>query len=142
MLTIRKLMHDATLTQEELAELAEISPACISQYVNGKVMPQKKNLMKLANALDWNRDPKLLFADANDYHEGYGQEEIAPVEKVFEPVFEEKQGKPTGSEIKGLISAVKAAESDFDAAKSAFLAAQEALNEAEKALNDALEALD
>lgn len=134
MLTIRKLMHDATLTQAELAELADISPASIGKYVSGQTKPHRENLMKLANALDWKRDPNLLFAEANDYGEGYEQEETTNDTDVVAVKAETPAKKPTGSEIKALVAAVREAERAYHNAERDLWAAEDALNNALEAL--------
>jgi transcriptional regulator with XRE-family HTH domain len=142
MLTIRKLMHDAGLTQQELAELADVLPSSICGYVNGKVKPQDKNLKKLADALDWKRDPNLLFAEANDYGEGYGQERRVVTEEEPEPEPELVSNRPTGNEIRQLIAEFRHSETMLESAQNALDKAQDAYRLAKSNLNDALDALD
>jgi transcriptional regulator with XRE-family HTH domain len=146
MLTIRKLMHDAGLTQQELAELADVLPSSICGYVNGKVKPQDKNLKKLADALDWKRDPNLLFAEANDYGEGYGQERRVVTEEEPEPEPEPESelvaDRPTGNEIRQLIAEFRHSETMLESAQNALDKAQDAYRLAKSNLNDALDALD
>jgi transcriptional regulator with XRE-family HTH domain len=142
MLTIRKLMHDAGLTQQELAELADVSPSSLCGYVNGKVKPQDENLKKLADALDWKRDPNLLFAEANDYGEGYGQERRVVTEEEFEPEPEMVADRPNGNEIRQLIAEFRHSETMLESAQNALDKAQDAYRLAKSNLNDALDALD
>jgi len=48
---IRKLRRERKLTQEKLAELAEIDPKSVIQIENGKRNPTLKTIDKIAKAL-------------------------------------------------------------------------------------------
>ncbi len=54
---IKKLRHEADMTQEYLAELLSISPQAVSRWENGAAMPDISFLPPLAN----------LFCVTTDY---------------------------------------------------------------------------
>ena len=48
---IRYFMHDANMTQSDLARATGIDKGTISKYINGSVMPSLKNIVNIAFAL-------------------------------------------------------------------------------------------
>ena len=58
MTNLKQLREERLLTQEELAELAGITPLTISRWENGKRKPRFKSIRKIAKALKV--DPKEI----------------------------------------------------------------------------------
>ena len=48
---LKRLMHSARITQTMLSEYTGISQVSISKYLNGKTLPDCRNLTRIANAL-------------------------------------------------------------------------------------------
>jgi transcriptional regulator with XRE-family HTH domain len=57
---LRELRRARALTQEELAEKADVSPSTIVDIERGKHEPQIRTLRKLARALDTTPDKLVL----------------------------------------------------------------------------------
>ena len=51
-INIKKYREKAGLTQEQLSEMAGISPDYLSEIERGKKIPSLKRFIKIANALD------------------------------------------------------------------------------------------
>lgn len=49
---IKNLRKVKGLTQEELAELCDVSPSCISRWETGSLFPRRENLILLSKVLD------------------------------------------------------------------------------------------
>lgn len=53
---LKKVIKEKGITQTKLCDLTGISKSCISQYVNGYIVPTKERQMKIARALELPED--------------------------------------------------------------------------------------
>ncbi len=63
---LRRIRGDRHLTQEALAELADVSRVMIARYETGRVMPTVEILIRLADALDVSTDYLLGRSDCQE----------------------------------------------------------------------------
>ena len=53
------------LSMSALARRAEMHVSSISQIESGRLIPYEKQVIKIANALNWEDDPKQLFVEVS-----------------------------------------------------------------------------
>lgn len=61
---IKNLRKVKGLTQEELAELCNVSPSCISRWETGNLFPRRENLILLSKVLDVSPEEILNISNA------------------------------------------------------------------------------
>lgn len=116
MQVLRRLYINSNINQTELAELSGVSPSLISRALSGDKTVTYSSLCKIANGLDFKGAPELLMRDESD----------------LPKPSKEAGDKPTGSEIRALLEALKDAEDDL---KNAQMAVNDLRSRLDKALD-------
>ena len=62
-ITLKKLLQEKNMKQNELARLTKINKSSISEYLSGNYQPKYKNILKIAEVL--NVSPNIFFEDTS-----------------------------------------------------------------------------
>ena len=60
-ITLKKLLQEKNMKQNELARLTKINKSSISEYLSGNYQPKYKNILKIAEVL--NVSPNIFLED-------------------------------------------------------------------------------
>ena len=62
-ITLKKLLQEKNMKQNELARLTKINKSSISEYLSGNYQPKYKNILKIAEVL--NVSPNIFLEDTS-----------------------------------------------------------------------------
>ena len=62
-ITLKKLLQEKNIKQNELARLTKINKSSISEYLSGNYQPKYKNILKIAEVL--NVSPNIFLEDTS-----------------------------------------------------------------------------
>lgn len=60
---LKSMLHEAWMTQQELADAAGLSRECINNYINKKRMPTVSSIINIAYALDCDVSELIDFGE-------------------------------------------------------------------------------
>ena len=63
-ITLKKLLQEKNMKQNELARLTKINKSSISEYLSGNYQPKYKNILKIAEVL--NVSPNIFLEDTSN----------------------------------------------------------------------------